>query len=328
MNMDHNTFAAGVNFTAELQPINRLFRIAAPDEAKVRVFQNDAFVPKINPVYHFDKDLLTNVMSFLFAEDNGDGLLIYGPHGAGKTSMIAQVLARLHWPTLMLSWNRQSDTADLIGRVGIDFGNTKFEDGPLTLAARYGFALVINEIDRGDAGNLVALNDLLDGGKLVIKETGEVIEPHENFRLICTANSAGSGDLTGNYTGSIRKLDPAFLDRFAMLEVGYMSNADEADLMMMRFPDYAGAFIARICQFAAETRSRSTDQTEELSTPFSTRSVERLLRLGLTKNLHRKCIGTKADKECVMPVLQMAYLNRLTPEEREVAKVAFDLHFA
>lgn len=327
MNMQPNGIAVTVDWTFDDMPINQVFGIPAPDAATVKVFRNTSLLRPINRHYKFDKETIKHVLAFLLAEGNGDGLMIYGPHGAGKTSLISQILGRLNWPTLMLSWNRQSDTADLIGRVGISFGNTAFEPGPLTLAARHGYALVINEIDRGDAGNLVALNDLLDGGNLLIKETGEVITPHENFRLICTANSAGGGDLTGTYTGSVRKLDPAFLDRFAMLEADYMKAADESDLMMLQFPQYPGAFIQKIVAFAGETRSKARDVTEQLTTPLSTRSIERFLRLGTPLGLHRKVIGTAADLNHVKPVLDMAYLSRLSPEEREVAGIALNLAY-
>lgn len=205
--------------------------------------------------------------------------------------MIREVLGRLKWPTLMLSWSEKSDSFELIGRQGIQFGDTVFEYGPLALAAKLGLVLVINEIDRGRAGDLVALNDVLDGGNLVIKETGEVIEPHANFRVICTANSAGSGDLTGQYVGSVRRLDPAFLDRFAMIRVGYMEQSDELDLLMLQFPDYArksSHFLTKLTSFAMETRSKAVDVAEPLSNPISTRALMRTLNLGRSMGLLRR----------------------------------------
>lgn len=189
---------------------------------------------------------------------------------------------------------------------------------------KLGLVLVINEIDRGRAGDLVALNDALDGGNLVIKETGEVIEPHPKFRLICTANSAGSGDMTGQYVGSVRKLDPAFLDRFAMIKVGYMDTADELDLLMLKFPDYArksSVFLKNFVQFAAETRAKAIDVAENLSNPISTRAVMRTLNLGRSMGLLKR-IGEPnfSYEKDLLPVLDLAYLNRLSADEREAAR--------
>ncbi|MFC0281023.1 MULTISPECIES: AAA family ATPase [Falsigemmobacter] len=322
MSLHANNLSSAINWNFQTTDIGQLFKLPSAIGKSVPVFENDLLVQKITPNYHFDVDMVRSILAFLFAENHGDGLMFYGPHGCGKTSLIREVLGRLHWPTLMLSWNETSDTADLIGRVGISFGNTEFEYGPLALAAKNGYALVINEIDRGRAGNLVALNDILDGGKLLIKETGEVITPHKNFRLICTANSAGSGDLTGAYTGSVRKLDPAFLDRFAMLEVSYMDHQTETDLMLLQFPDFQAAsaeFVSRMCAFAAETRAKCHDVAEALNSPLSTRALTRFFRYGLSFGLHRKIDHGTPCEETVMNALNLAYLSRLSPEEREVA---------
>ena len=326
-----NGYTAEVNWQYDASDIGTLFNLPQAVGKSVRVYRNDQFIQKTTDLYQFDVDMVRSTLAFLFTDNHGDGMLLYGSHGCGKTSFIREVLGRLKWPTLMLSWNETSDTADLVGRVGISFGNTQFEYGPLALAAKHGYALVINEIDRGRAGNLVALNDLLDGGKLLIKETGEVIIPHENFRLICTANSAGSGDVTGAYTGSVRKLDPAFLDRFAMLEVSYMSHETETDLMLTMYPEFqsvSAQFVSNMCAFANETRMKAGDFTEALNTPMSTRTLARFFRYAVSFGLHRKITDGRVDKLTFMNAVSIAYLNRLPPEERETATNLLQLNIA
>ena len=321
-------FDRDIDWSFDLREADLLFRLSAIAGHKIKVFRNDTYLQPVSEDYAFDKDRLKAFLAFLFSENCGDGLMFHGPFGCGKTSFVREVLGRLRWPTLMLSWNETSDSADLIGKTGLAFGNTVFEPGPLTIALKKGFVLVINEIDRGRAGNLVALNDLLDGGKLVIKETGEVITPHPNFRLICTANSAGSGDLTGTFVGSVRKLDPAFLDRFAMLEVGYLSVDQERDMMLLRHPDYfqaSAVFVERMCAFAAETRVKAQDVAADFRTPFSTRALSRFFHYGRAMNLVPKITGSAQDLKIILPALEMSYLNRLTPDENEVARVALSM---
>lgn len=327
MNAMPSAYRADISWNPTPKTISEVFRISAP--GNVPIFENDRFLQATSEHYRFHKEQLRGVLAFLFSASKGDALLVHGPFGSGKTSLIREILGRLRWPTLMLSWSEKSDSFELIGRQGIQFGDTMFDYGPLALAAKLGMVLVINEIDRGRAGDLVALNDLLDGGNLVIKETGEVIEPHPNFRVICTANSAGSGDLTGQYVGSVRKLDPAFLDRFAMIKVGYMAQEDELDLLMLLFPDYAkksSLFLTKLTNFAQETRAKALDVAENLATPISTRALMRTLNLGRSMGLLRR-IG-EADfstSEDLLPALDLAYLNRLPAEEREAAVKTLEL---
>ena len=312
--------------TMTQKPLSELFGVPAPDHVTLDVFERTEFAPKTTSSYVFDKTKLKLLLAYLTGDSNGDGMLIYGPFGCGKTSLIRETLGRLNYPTRMLSWNETSDIADLVGRMGISFGDTRFEYGPLPLAMRDGHALVINEIDRGRAGNLVALNDVLDGGTLLIPETGEVIEPHPNFRLFVTANSAGTGDRTGRYVGSVRQLDPAFLDRFIFLKADYMAEASELDMFMRRFPSYEGQFIQKAVSFAHETRKRSEDLAEPINMPLSTRSLDRFLRLAAQFGIAERSVrDLKIDD--LRPAMDAAYFDRLSAEEAEAARTLLSMSF-
>lgn len=300
-------------------PVNKAFGMPEiSDRVMVDVFPVSDLVPAKDKDYHFDKEVLMLALSFITSPYTGDGLYVYGEFGTGKTSSIGQILSRLNYPTLMLSWDENADSADLIGSMGISFGDTTFNYGPLALAMKEGYALVINEIDRGRGGNLVALNDVLDSGVLVIKETNEVIRPHPNFRLFVTANSAGSGDTTGKYVGSIRRLDPAFLDRFQFLKIDYMSPMKENAAMHKLFPDMSQVFIQKMVEFANSTRKTTEDDVSDLGIPMSTRTLKRSLRI-----LHSYGIGLEnrpCTSEDLLVPLNSSYMARLDDVGQDIAK--------
>ncbi len=170
------------------------FGINAPASMKVEGFEpaQNPYVPTQKP-YVFRKDHLRDVLAFL-GSPNGDGLYLTGPTGSGKTSLLEQVAARLHWGVHAVTGHGRMELNDLLGQyMLVDGGSMKWIDGPLTLAVRLGHVLLINEIDAVDPAELIGLNEIVEGKPLTIPQTGLVIAPHPKFRLVATGNSAGAG---------------------------------------------------------------------------------------------------------------------------------------
>ena len=73
------------------------FGVKAPRGLTVEGFSDPTHpqIPVKRP-YVF-REQLRDVLAFL-ADPAGDGLLLTGPTGAGKTSLVLQVAARLNWP--------------------------------------------------------------------------------------------------------------------------------------------------------------------------------------------------------------------------------------
>jgi hypothetical protein len=61
------------------------------------------------------REQLRDVLAFL-ADPAGDGLLLTGPTGAGKTSLVLQVAARLNWPVQEVTCHGRMELSDLIGQ--------------------------------------------------------------------------------------------------------------------------------------------------------------------------------------------------------------------
>lgn len=304
--------------------LGELFGLPIPEEVTIGVLPASPLTPRRIDDFVFRMDQVKLLTAFFCSPTPPlGGLFVHGPFGSGKTSVIEQFCARLGLPLVSCDWNYESEVEDLIGTRDIAFGDTAFTPGPLTEAMKHGHVLLINEIDRGRPSNLTGLHGILDGASLLIKATNEVVRPHPDFRLVVTANSAGSGDRGGQYTGSVRKQDPAFLDRFTFLECAFMDEADEVDLLMRKFPAFEGQLLQKLVEFANDTRAKATDVAATLTVPVSTRTLLRFLWLaesyGISGTPYRD-----QSLDILRPALEPTYLFRLDDVERAVAEKVLD----
>jgi MoxR-like ATPase len=88
----------------------------------------------------------------------------------------------------------------------------EWRDGPVTVAARQGAVLCIDEIDYG-AQNLSCLQRVLEGRPFLLKKKNEMVAPAEGFTIVATANTKGKGSEDGRYMFT-NVLNEAFLERF------------------------------------------------------------------------------------------------------------------
>lgn len=234
------------------------------------------YTAKVQPNYVFDNDSLTAIVNFL-ANPLGDALYLFGPSGCGKTSAINQVAALFGWPIVQMTLNGRFEVADLIGHPTICGEQVVFVHGPLARAMKYGYILILNEIDLADPSELAGLNDVIEGRALVVvQNNGEVIEPHPNFRLVVTANTRGTGD--GNAYCGTQMLNMAFLDRFRFIACSYMRTSVEAELLHRSFPILTEDFCLALVRVANEIRDSHLNYSTKhiyITVPMSTRALMR-----------------------------------------------------
>lgn len=147
--------------------------------------------------------------------ESGDFFPLYiaGPSGNGKTLMVQQACAQAKRKILRVQISPETDEDDLIGGFRLKNGETVFSKGPVIRAMQEGAILLLDEIDRG-SNKIMCLQGVLEGGSVLIKKTGEVVNPAPGFNVIATANTRGRGDdETGHYTATTI-IDDAFLERF------------------------------------------------------------------------------------------------------------------
>ena len=179
-------------------------------------------------------DLAKDLVVF-FLQDDPDPLYIFGDTGTGKSSLVRQVAGRLNYPVWETTGSERLEVSDLIGHLTLKGGEMSFVDGPLVAAMKAGGVFILNEIDAANPAVLILLNTLFDKQPLLIPETNELVTPAQTFRFVATANTAGSGDDTGRFTGT-NQLNQAFMDRFTILKAEYPAPDDEKALLAAKFP--------------------------------------------------------------------------------------------
>ena len=157
-------------------------------------------------------------------------VFITGHSGNGKTMSIEQACAKAKRKFICVSMTPDTDESDLLGNYVLINGQMEWRDGPVTVAARQGAVLCIDEIDYG-ANNLAALQRVLEGKPFLLKKKNELVTPAPGFTIFATANTKGKGSEDGRYMYT-NVLNEAFLERFLnTMEQDWPSNAIERKIL-------------------------------------------------------------------------------------------------
>jgi cobaltochelatase CobS len=259
---------------------------------------HNPLVPRVNPAYLFSErfnDIVEDIV------ENRRVMLI-GHTGAGKTSLIEQVAARSHHGVLRSNMNGQTTVGDFVGFWTVKGGETIWVDGVLPTAMREGIWLIVDEIDFAEPSILAALTAVLEPhGRLVLKEKGnEIVAPHPAFRLFATANAVGAMSQFRHLYQGANLMNEAFLDRWRVYMLDYLTPAEEADVLMRTLaPHMTRALATTLAAIAADCRAAFA--REDLSSAFSTRRLldwaELMLRTGDPERAAGPAIYAKVSPE-------------------------------
>jgi hypothetical protein len=139
---------------------------------------------------------------------------VSGLSGNGKTFMVEQAAAKLGREFIRVQINPETDEDDLLGGFRLIDGETVFAKGPVLKAMENGAILLLDEIDRA-TNKIMCLQGILEGKPVLVKKTGEVVQPAKGFNVIATANTKGKGSEDGRFTAA-SIIDEAFLERFTI----------------------------------------------------------------------------------------------------------------
>lgn len=299
----------------QMQLITDLFGIPAGDaKVPVRTMNPDVpftAYPVADPDYVFNKELLKKLLLFFTTPPSRKNLLLIGDTGAGKSSVVEQLAARLNIPVHGLACSGKTRLAHFVGSLTLVSGNTVWRDGPLLMAMRHGGIFCADEITRLDQGEQMSLARVLDGGSITVPETGEVVRASESFRFVGTGNSTGHGDLTGAYNGE-KVASVAFTNRFLKMKVDYLPAEDEQNLLLRKAPSLGKMLIERMVSFANSARSQFVSRGGDLRTAVSTRDMV----VWALETARYKAFSVSGNP--LLEALDDTILNGATPEDSKV----------
>ncbi len=106
-------------------------------------------------------------------------VILKGPTGCGKTRFVEHMAHALGLPLVTVSCHEDLTASDLVGRYLLRDDETVWQDGPLTLAVRYGGICYLDEIVEARKDTTVVIHSLTDDRRMLyIDKTGEVVRAH------------------------------------------------------------------------------------------------------------------------------------------------------
>ena len=206
----------------------------------------------------------------------GKNIMMTGPAGCGKTMAAKALVNSLDRPDFYFNLGATQDPrATLIGNVHFEKkSGTYFSESLFVKAIQTPNAVILlDELSRAhpDAWNI--LMTVLDYGQRYLRldeaNGQETISVADGVTFVATAN-------IGNEYTSTRVMDKALMDRFTIVEMDVLNEAEENQLLSYMFPHVDADVIANVSKIAALTRNEATSDTARIGSGVSTRTTVEL----------------------------------------------------
>ena len=209
----------------------------------------------------------------------GKNMMMTGPAGCGKTMAAKAVVNSLDRPDFYFNLGATQDPrATLIGNTHFDSGKGTYFSKSLFVEAisTPNAVILLDELSRAhpDAWNI--LMTVLDYGQRYLRldeaDGSDTIKVADGVTFVATAN-------IGNEYTSTRVMDKALMDRFTIVEMDVLNEADETSLLNYMFPNVDSQLLSNVAKIATLTRTESNSETARITSGISTRTTVELCGL-------------------------------------------------
>ena len=182
---------------------------------------------------------------------SGAHILLEGPPGTGKSTLLRQVAASRHAEFVLVEGSAELTPARLIGSfdpalvLEQGYRPENFSDGPLVRAMRDGGLLYVEELNRVPEETINVLLTVMSEGEINVPRLGRV-PADESFRLVAAMNPYDS-------VGTSR-LSMALYDRTCRIAVGYQDAEHERQIVQLSAARAKPALIAEAVELTRATR--------------------------------------------------------------------------
>lgn len=151
-------------------------------------------------------------------------MMLKGPTGCGKTRFVEYMAWKLGKPLITLACNEDMTASDLVGRYLLDAQGTHWQDGPLTLAVRYGAICYLDEVVEARQDTTVVIHPLTDARRVLpLEKKNELVHAHPDFQLVISYNPG--------YQSILKDLKQSTKQRFGALDFTYPTRDVEIEIV-------------------------------------------------------------------------------------------------
>jgi len=287
------------------------------------------------------RDNKTDVENVGWAMGDPDyAALLQGETGVGKDFLIEYICSQTNRPMIRLDFgegvlyedlvggfepNEGGDAEEVIEQANAlteshglsmseaisalgDEDNFAFKPGFLYEAVENGYVFVADEINAAGPEATMALHGVTedrDSRHLSVRQTGEVIQPHEQFRFVGTMNPP-------HYPGT-KSLNDAFKTRFWIEQIDYLPKEAEKVMVLKQTgldPQDADQFVTDLVDVLGKLRNSYREQ--DIITPIGHREAEK--------------IGKQAQRMDEKEAAKKVLMDMADPGDKNTISKTIDMH--